>query len=181
MIKNTVIKKAITKLYGCPHKGQYARQLIRFARKQLECLTIKQLIEILQETSFEASRKKWGTFMKIIIIFLSLFLFITSIQAAPFLAWDPVTTGNDGILLGPGLEVTEYKVYQCTTGLGSCTSLVGTLMGTIIAPLTQFDLATTLVPAAYVITAVNAVGESDDSIPFKVKKPDLVKNKKIKK
>ncbi len=119
--------------------------------------------------------------MKFVILLLSLFLFAASAPAAPFLAWDPMTTGNDGLILGPGLEVTEYRIYQCTTGLGNCTKLVGMLVNTVLAPLTQHDLAATSVPAAYVVSAVNVIGESDGSIAFKVKRPDIVKNKRIQK
>lgn len=91
--------------------------------------------------------------------------------AAPFLSWDPVLTDPDGLPLPSGEEVTEYRVYQCGPGIGSCTRLTAARVGVILAPTTQFDLAGQPVPVVYVVTAANKLGESPDSLPFKVTPP----------
>lgn len=102
------------------------------------------------------------------------------VLAAPFLAWDPVTTGTDGLPLGPGLEVTEYRVYRCgPSATGPCSTPDRILAGTVPAPATQFDLAGQAVPQAFVATAVNKVGESADSLKFKVTPPDMPKNLRL--
>lgn len=115
---------------------------------------------------------------RILLALLLVSLFPLSAFAAPFLAWDAVTTGTDGLQLGAGLEVTAYKVYRCAPG-PACTKLNGTLAGTIIAPVVQFDLAGTPTPSVYVVTAVNKVGESADSLAFKVVPPDFPKNLRL--
>ena len=116
---------------------------------------------------------------RILLALLVLLLAVpVAAAAAPFLAWDAVTTGIDGLPLGAGLEVTAYKVYRCAPG-PACTKLNGTLVGTVVAPLVQFDLAGTPTPSVYVVTAVNKVAESIDSLPFKVVPPDLPKNLRL--
>ena len=115
-----------------------------------------------------------------VITSLVLFLLIASpVWAAPFLAWDPVVNGSDGLPLGSGLAVTEYRVYQCGPGVGTCSKTTGLRVATILAPTVQFDLAGTPTPSTYVVTAVNKVGESADSAPFKVVPPDIPKNLRI--
>lgn len=96
-----------------------------------------------------------------------------------FLAWDPVTTGTDGSTLGPGLQVTEYRVYQCGPGIGNCSKTTGVLLEVVPSPTTQADIAGEPTPSTYVVTAVNVVGESADSVPFKVVKPDVPKNERL--
>src|SRR3990172_8000453 len=102
-----------------------------------------------------------------------------SALAAPFLAWDPVTTGSDGLPLGTGLGVTEYRVYQCGPGIGTCTKATGTRTGVVPSPGVQFDLAGTATPSTYVVTAVNKAGESADSLAFKVVPPDFPKTLRL--
>ena len=98
-------------------------------------------------------------------------------NAAPFLAWDPVTTGMDGEPLGAGQEVTSYRIYKCgPSASGSCAAPDRVLIGTIQAPAVEFDLAGQSVPQAFAVTAVNVVGESPDSLKYKVTPPDVPKN-----
>jgi len=100
--------------------------------------------------------------------------------AAPLLAWDAVTTGSDGLPLGPGLAVTEYRVYRCgPSATGPCAAPDRVLVGTVPAPATQFDLAGQPVPQAYIATAVNKAGESLDSMKLKVVPPDFPKNPRL--
>ena len=100
--------------------------------------------------------------------------------AAPFLAWDPVTTDATGAPLGPGLEVTSYRVYRCGTSVGGpCAAPDRVLAGTVLAPAAQFDLAGQPVPQAYAATAVNKAGESLDSLKLKVVPPDVPKNLRL--
>ena len=103
----------------------------------------------------------------------------TPAWAAPLLSWDAVTTGSDGSPLGTGLAVTTYNVYRCAMNVSPCTKVSGTKVATITAPTISYDLAGTPAPSNYVITAVNIVGESADSVPLKVLPPDVPKNPKI--
>jgi hypothetical protein len=104
----------------------------------------------------------------------------TTVLAAPFLAWDAVMTDATGALLGPGLEVTSYRVYRCgTSASGPCAAPDRVLAGTVLAPSTQFDLASQPVPQAFVATAVNKAGESLDSVKLKVVPPDIPKNLRL--
>jgi hypothetical protein len=113
------------------------------------------------------------------LVFVLLFV-ATHVWAAPFLAWDAVTTGSDGSILGSGLEVTIYRVYRCgTAAAGPCAAPDRILVGTVTAPATQFDLSGQLVPQAYVVTAINKAGESLDSVKLKVVPPDMPKNPKL--
>jgi len=50
---------------------------------------------------------------RILLALVFVALQATSALAAPFLAWDPVTTGTDGEPLGLGQEVTSYRIYKC--------------------------------------------------------------------
>ena len=104
---------------------------------------------------------------------------LSSAFAAPILAWDAVTMGSDGLPLGSGLGVTEYRVYACGTSAAACTAPARTRIGTVLAPATQFDLAGQPVPHAYVVTAVNKAGESLDSVTLKVVPPDVPKNPRL--
>lgn len=110
-----------------------------------------------------------------------LFVLLTAVpsHAAPFLAWDPVTTGADGLPLGAGLEVQEYHVYTCGVSVPGCATAPKVLVGTVLAPSTQFNLAGSQTPIVYVVRAKNIVGESADSVPFKVVPPDVPKNPRI--
>jgi len=111
---------------------------------------------------------------------VALLLLASPAFAAPLLSWDPVTTGSDGSLLGPGLEVTTYRVYRCgTAASGPCAAPDRVLAGTVTAPATQFDLAGQPVPQSYVATAVNKAGESLDSVKLKVVPPDIPKNLRL--
>ena len=101
------------------------------------------------------------------------------VSAAPILAWGAVTTGSDGLPLDAGLEVTEYRVYQCLTGLGSCTLATATRVAVIPAPATALDLVGKTIPSAYVVTAVNKAGESSGSAALKVMPPDAPKNQRL--
>ena len=117
---------------------------------------------------------------KLMLVLASLLLFASPALASPFLAWDPVTTDPTGAPLGLGLEVTSYRVYKCGTGLGGpCASPDRVLVGSVIAPATQFDLAGQVATQVYVITAVNKVSESVDSVKFKTTPPDFPKNPRL--
>lgn len=115
-----------------------------------------------------------------IYVLALLLLFAVPIEAAPILAWDAVTTDSGGVPLGPGLEVSAYKIYKCGTAMaGSCAAPERVLVGTISAPATQIDLAAQVFPQVYVITAVNKAGESLDSVKFKVTPGDAPKNPRL--
>lgn len=100
-------------------------------------------------------------------------------MAAPILAWDAVTTGSDGLPLDAGLGVTEYHVYQCVTNIGNCTLATAIRVAVIPAPATSLDLVGKTVPSAYLVTAVNVVGESAGSASIKVVPPDVPKNQRL--
>lgn len=118
--------------------------------------------------------------VKRLLFVVTLLLLASPVFAAPFLAWDAVTTDADGNLLGAGLEVTEYRIYRCGTSLGGpCIAPDRLLAGTATAPATQFDLAGQPIPQVYVVTAVNKVGESIDSLKFKVVPPAVPKNLRL--
>ena len=102
------------------------------------------------------------------------------VWAAPILAWDAVTTDTTGAPLGPGLEVSAYKVYKCGTALsGPCAAPDRVVVNTVAAPATQLDLAGQAFPQVYVVTAVNRAGESLDSAKFKVTPADAPKNLRL--
>jgi hypothetical protein len=102
------------------------------------------------------------------------------VWAAPILAWDQVTTGEDGLPLGSGLEVTAYTVYRCgPSATGPCLVPDRVLVGTVIPPATSLDLAGQPLPQAYVVTATNKAAESVDSLKFKVVPPDAPKNLRL--
>ncbi len=115
------------------------------------------------------------------LVFAAILLTISSpALAAPFLAWDSVMMGSDGLPLGPGLEVTTYQVYRCgMAASGPCAAPDRMLAGTVTAPVTQFDLAIQPVPQAYVVTAVNKAGESADSVKLEVVLPDVPKSLRL--
>lgn len=114
------------------------------------------------------------------LLFLTLLLLAAPAWAGPFLAWDAVTTDPDGLPLGAGQEVTTYRVYKCgPSASGPCAAPDRVLVGTVAAPATQFDLAAQAVPQAFVVTAVNRVGESSDSIKLKVTPSGAPKNPRL--
>lgn len=88
------------------------------------------------------------------------------------LSWGPVTLDSDGNALDPNSnqQVTQYNVYMCPGG-AACSKTTGTKIGVVMAPATSLDITTQLVPANYVVTAVNVVGESADSVSLKVTPP----------
>ena len=53
------------------------------------------------------------------------------------------------------------------------------LVGTVIAPTTQFDLAGQPTVQVFIVTAVNKAGESADSVKFKVTPPDFPKSLRL--
>ena len=113
------------------------------------------------------------------LAFLLLLLLPVAAEAAPLLVWDAVTTDVDGLPLGPGLEVTVYRVYGCGPGIGQCSKSTGTIAGTVVAPAVQFDLAGLPVPQVYFITAVNKAGESVESATLKVTPLSAPKNAQL--
>ena len=112
-------------------------------------------------------------------LLLLLLLAPVAAEAAPTLLWDAVTTDVDGLPLGPGLEVTSYRVYACGPGIGQCSKATGTVAGTVAAPATQLDLAGLPVPQVYFITAVNKAGESVESATLKVTPSSAPKNVRL--
>jgi hypothetical protein len=102
------------------------------------------------------------------------------VSAAPIFGWDAVTTGEDGLPLGSGLEATAYKVYRCgPSAIGPCLAPERVLVGTVIPPATSIDLAGQPMPQAYVVTATNKASESVDSVKFKIVPPDAPKNPRL--
>src|SRR3990172_4598569 len=116
-----------------------------------------------------------GVDMKTLIVVIGLMgavLVAQPVFAAPILGWDAVTTGEDSLPLGPGLEVTAYRVYRCgTSASGPCAAPDRVLIGTVMPPATQIDLVGQPMPQAYVVTAVNKAAESVDSGKYKVVPP----------
>ena len=118
--------------------------------------------------------------MTVWMLMLALLLVAVPAGAAPILAWDAVTTDSTGAVLGPGLEVSAYKIYKCGTALaGPCAAPDRVVVGTVAAPATQLDLAGQAFPQVYVVTAVNKAGESLDSVKFKVTPADAPKNLRL--
>jgi hypothetical protein len=116
----------------------------------------------------------------IVIGVMGVLLIGASASAAPILGWDAVTTGEDGLPLGSGLEVTAYKVYRCgPSATGPCLAPDRVLVGTVIPPATSLDLAGQPLPQAYVVTATNKAAESVDSVKYKVVPPDAPKNQRL--
>jgi len=112
------------------------------------------------------------------ILFVVLMFFVTSAFSAPLLVWDAVSTDVDGNPLGAGLEVTVYKVYRCGTSLsGVC--FPKTLVGEAVAPAVQIDLVGEIFPQVYVVTAVNKIGESTDSVKIKATPAQAPKNSRF--
>ena len=118
--------------------------------------------------------------MRILLALLFASLLPVFVEAAPFLMWDPVTTGVSGEPLSAGQDVTSYRIYKCgPSASGLCAAPDRALIGTVQAPAVEFNLAGQSVPQAFAITAVNAVGESADSVPYKVTPPDVPKNLRL--
>ncbi len=103
----------------------------------------------------------------------------TPVSAAVILAWDAVTTDINGQPLDPGLEVLEYHVYQCVSGLGSCTLNTAIRIGVVPVPATQLDITGKTIPSAYFVTAANKVGESAESNVVKVVPPSVPRNHRL--
>ena len=117
---------------------------------------------------------------RILFALLLVALQATSVFAAPLLAWDPVTTGVDGSPLGADQVVISYQIYKCgPSASGSCAAPDRVLVGSVEAPTVEFDLAGQPVPQSYAVTAVNIVGESLDSLKYKVTPPDMPKNLRL--
>lgn len=112
--------------------------------------------------------------MKTLIVILALLL------AAPVhalsLKWDAVTTDSTGAPLGAGLAVTQYRIYKCNTPSTSCLKATATLLGSVNAPNTTFNIDAQSFPASFFVTAVNIVQESPESGTVKVVPPDRPKN-----
>lgn len=120
-------------------------------------------------------------FLESLIIALSLFLFgVVVANAAPTLEWNAVTNGTDGLPLGPGLEIKEYRVYRCGPSASTCTKASATFVGPVAAPATSLDLVGLPVPQTYFVTAFNIAGESVESVLLKVVPPDVPKNPHLK-
>ena len=113
--------------------------------------------------------------MKRLLLALALILFATPVFALS-LKWDAVTTDSSGAALTPTLAVTQYKVWKCNTPATSCLKASATVLGTVNAPATTFDITAQPTPASYFVTAVNIVSESPESSTVKVVPPDLPKN-----
>jgi hypothetical protein len=119
------------------------------------------------------------TRLTVMIGLLSLLACAGTASAAPILSWDAVTEGSDGLPLDPGLEVIEYRVYACTSALGSCSLATAIYVANVLAPATSFDLAGRPIPSAYVVTANNKAGESAGSVALKVMPPDVPRNLRL--
>jgi hypothetical protein len=113
--------------------------------------------------------------MKIVIACLLALLFAGPVWALS-LRWDAVTTDSTGAPLGAGLAVTAYRVYKCNTPTTSCLKASATLLGTVNAPNTTFNIDAQAFPASFFVTAVNIVQESPESGTVKVVPPDKPKN-----
>ena len=109
-----------------------------------------------------------------VVLFLG--LAVVSPAWALSLKWDAVTTDSTGAPLGAGQQVTAYRVYKCNTPAASCVKSSATLLSTVIAPLTTFNIDAQTVPSSYFVTAVNVVAESPESVTLKVTPPDVPKN-----
>ena len=111
--------------------------------------------------------------MKILIVLIS--LLVAAPAYALSLKWDAVTTDSTGAPLGAGLQVTVYRVYKCNTPTNSCTKSNATLLGTVNAPNTTYNIDAQTFPASFFVTAVNIVQESPESGTVKVVPPDRPK------
>lgn len=110
-------------------------------------------------------------------ILACLFVLVFAGQAwALSLRWDAVTTDSTGTPLGAGLQVTQYRIYKCNTPTASCLKSTATLLGTVNAPITTFNIDAQTFPASFFVTAVNIVQESPESGTVKVVPPDRPKN-----
>jgi hypothetical protein len=110
------------------------------------------------------------------ILLAILFLLISIPAHALSLRWDAVTTDSTGATLGAGLAVTQYRIYKCNTPATSCLKAAATLLGTVNAPNTTFNIDAQAFPASFFVTAVNIVQESPESGTVKVVPPDKPKN-----
>ena len=92
------------------------------------------------------------------------------------LRWDAVTTDSTGAPLSASLMPTGYRIYKCNTPATSCVKSAATLLATVPAPATVFNIDTQSTPSSFFVTAVNIVGESVESVTVKVVPPDKPKN-----
>jgi hypothetical protein len=92
------------------------------------------------------------------------------------LRWDAVTTDSTGAPLGAGLTVTAYRVYKCNTPATTCLKAAATIVATVPAPTTTYNIDAQVLPASFFITAVNIAQESPESGTLKVVPPDRPKN-----
>ena len=113
--------------------------------------------------------------MKTLLVCLFVLL-LAAPASALSLRWDAVTTDSTGAPLGAGLAVTAYRVYKCNTPASSCLKASATLVGTVNAPNTTFNIDAQSFPASFFVTAVNIVQESPESGTVKVVPPDRAKN-----
>src|SRR3989304_7439823 len=102
-------------------------------------------------------------------------LFVVLVFARPVwalsLRWDAVTTDSTGAPLGAGLQVTQYRIYKCNTPASSCLKASATLLGTVNAPNTTFNIDAQTFPASFFVTALDMVQESPESGTVKVVTP----------
>ena len=105
-----------------------------------------------------------------------LFLLIASPVYALSLHWDAVVNDSTGAPLSANLLPTAYRVYKCNTPSTSCLKASATLLATVPAPTTTFNIDAQAFPASYFVTAVNIVSESIESGTVKVVPPDKPKN-----
>jgi len=117
--------------------------------------------------------------LKLIGISLAVLALWTGSASALTLKWDAVTTDPTGAPLVVGSEVSSYKVYKCNTPAASCTKAQSTLFTTVSAPAVQLVIDGQPVPASYIVSAVNIVGESVESGTVKVTPPDRPKNERL--
>ena len=112
--------------------------------------------------------------MKTILTLLA--LLVASPACALSLRWDAVVNDSTGAPLSSSLLPTAYRVYKCNTPVASCLKAGATLLSTVTAPTTSFNIDAQPFPASYFVTAVNIVGESPESGTVKVVPPDKPKN-----
>lgn len=113
-----------------------------------------------------------------IAVVLAALLFAANAHALT-LSWGAVTLGADGSVLPADQAVTQYNVYRCGSS-ANCSKSAGTKIGVVMAPAVSIDITSQPIPSSYVVTAVNLVGESDDSAPLKVTPPMAPSGPKVK-
>ena len=114
--------------------------------------------------------------MKRVLLGAILSMVIAGPVHALSLRWDAVVNDITGAPLSSSLLPTAYRVYKCNTPASSCLKASATLLATVPAPSTTFNIEAQATPASYFVTAVNIVGESAESGTLKVVPPDKPKN-----